>query len=120
MRRHLIDLLLFSTYAELHAERARNYLGLVWWVLDPALMMGAFWLVFSVVLKTGGPDYLPFLLIGLTIWQWMKSCITHAGYAIWTNLGLIRQVDLPPAGVSTGANVSPTPSSLSTSSPCCW
>jgi homopolymeric O-antigen transport system permease protein len=96
MRQHLIELVLFSTYAELRAEAARSYLGLIWWVLEPAMMMGAFWLVFDVILKTGGPDYLPFLLIGLTIWQWMKSCITHGGYAIWSNLALVRQVQLPP------------------------
>lgn len=96
MRQHLIELVLFSTYAELRAEAARSYLGLIWWVLEPAMMMGAFWLVFDVILKTGGPDYLPFLLIGLTIWQWMKSCITHGGYAIWSNLPMVRQVQLPP------------------------
>jgi lipopolysaccharide transport system permease protein len=96
MRQHLIELVLFSTYAELRAEAARSYLGLIWWVLEPAMMMGAFWLVFDVILKTGGPDYLPFLLIGLTIWQWMKSCITHGGYAIWSNLAMVRQVQLPP------------------------
>jgi homopolymeric O-antigen transport system permease protein len=96
MRQHLIELVLFSTYAELRAEAARSYLGLVWWVLEPALMMGAFYLVFDVILKSGGPDYLPFLLIGLTVWQWMKSCITHGGYAIWTNLAMVRQVRLPP------------------------
>jgi lipopolysaccharide transport system permease protein len=96
MRQHLIELILFSTYAELRAERARSYLGLIWWVLDPALQMAVYWLVFDVILKTGGPDYLPMLLIGLTVWQWMKSCITHGGYAIWTNLPMIRQVHLPP------------------------
>jgi len=96
MRLHLIELVLFSTYAELRAERARSYLGLIWWVLEPGMQMAAYWLVFGVILKTGGPDYLPMLLIGLTIWQWMKSCITHGGYAIWSNLPLIRQVRLPP------------------------
>lgn len=96
MHQRLIELILFSTYAELRAEAARSYLGLVWWVLEPAMMMGAFWLVFDVILKTGGPDYLPFLLIGMTLWQWMKSCITHGGYAIWVNLGMVRQVRLPP------------------------
>lgn len=95
MRWHLFDLILFSTYAELRAERARSYLGLIWWVLDPAMMMAVFWLVFDVILKSGGPDFLPFLLIGLTLWQWMKSCITHGGYAIWSNLALIRQARLP-------------------------
>ena len=95
MRQHLIELIRFSTYAELRAERSRSYLGLVWWVAEPAMMMAAFWLVFDVILKTGGPDYVPFLLVGLTLWQWMKSCITHGGYAIWGNLGLIRQVQIP-------------------------
>ncbi len=96
MRQHLIELVLFSTYAELRAEAARSYLGLVWWVLEPAMMMAAFWLVFDVILHTGGPDYVPFLLIGMTLWQWMKSCITHGGYAIWSNLPMVRQVRLPP------------------------
>jgi lipopolysaccharide transport system permease protein len=95
MRQHILELIRFSTYAELRAERSRSYLGLVWWIAEPAMMMAAFWLVFDVILKTGGPDYLPFLLVGLTLWQWMKSCITHGGYAIWGNLGLIRQVHIP-------------------------
>lgn len=95
MRQHVIELIRFSTYAELRAERSRSYLGLIWWVAEPAMMMFAFWLVFDKILKTGGPDYLPFLLVGLTLWQWMKSCITHSGYAIWGNLGLIRQVQIP-------------------------
>lgn len=96
MPKRLLELILFSTYAELRAERARSYLGLAWWVLDPALMMLTYWLVFDVFLHSGGPDYVPFLLIGLTLWQWMKSCMTHGGYAIWSNLVLIRQVRLPP------------------------
>lgn len=96
MPKRLLELILFSTYAELRAERARSYLGLAWWVLDPALMMLTYWLVFDVFLHSGGPDYIPFLLIGLTLWQWMKSCMTHGGYAIWSNLMLIRQVRLPP------------------------
>src|SRR5690606_30654712 len=81
MHRNLIELILFSTHAELRAERSRSYLGLIWWIAEPAMMMAAFWLVFDVILNTGGPDYLPFLLVGLTFWQWMKSCITHGGYA---------------------------------------
>ena len=92
MRQHLIELVLFSTYAELRAERARSYLGLAWWVLDPAMMMLTFWLVFDVIMHSGGPEYLPSLLIGLTLWQWMKSCMTHGGHAIWSNLALVRQV----------------------------
>lgn len=96
MRQHLIELTLFSTYAELRAERARSYLGLIWWVLDPAMQMAVWWLLIDVILGAGGPEYLPSLLIGVTLWQWMKSCMIHGGYAIWSNLNLVRQVRLPP------------------------
>ena len=95
MRLHLLELILFSTYAELRAERARSYLGLLWWVIEPAMNMATFYLVFAVIFKAGGPDYVPFLLIGLTLWQWFKSCISHGGYSIWQQLPLIRQVKLP-------------------------
>lgn len=95
MRLHYLELIWFSTYAELRAERSRSYLGFLWWLLDPALQMGIYYLVFSVILKTASHDYVPFLLIGLTIWQWFKSCVSHGGSAIWQNLGLIRQVKLP-------------------------
>ena len=47
------------------------------------------------VLGTGGPGYLPFLLVGLIVWQWFKSSIVHAGLAIWMNLALIHQVRMP-------------------------
>jgi lipopolysaccharide transport system permease protein len=95
MRLHYLELVLFSTYAELRAERARSYLGLLWWLLEPAMNMATYYLVFSIVLKTAQKDYVPFLLIGLTLWQWFKSCVSHGGYAIWQRLPLIRQVKLP-------------------------
>lgn len=95
MRLHFLELVWFSTYAELRAERSRSYLGLLWWLVEPALMMAAFWLVFDRILGTGGPGYVPFLLVGLVVWQWMKSSVVHAGHAIWMNLALVRQVRLP-------------------------
>jgi len=95
MRLHFLELLWFSTYAELRAERSRSYLGLAWWLVEPALMMAAFWLVFDRILDSGGPGYLPFLLIGLVVWQWFKSSVVHAGQAIWMNLALIHQVRMP-------------------------
>jgi homopolymeric O-antigen transport system permease protein len=95
MRLHYIELVLFSTYAELRAERARSYLGLLWWIMEPAMNMAVYYLIFSLILKAGGPDYVPFLLVGLTFWQWFKSCVSHGGYSIWQQLPLIRQVKLP-------------------------
>ncbi|MBS0569617.1 MAG: ABC transporter permease, partial [Proteobacteria bacterium] len=62
---------------------------------EPAMNMATYYLVFAVVLKTGQRDYVPFLLVGLTLWQWFKSGVSHGGQSIWQQLGLIRQVRLP-------------------------
>jgi lipopolysaccharide transport system permease protein len=95
MRLHWLELIGFSTYAELRAERERSYLGFLWWIIEPAMNMGTYYLVFAIVLQTGQADYVPFLLVGLTLWQWFKSAVSHGGYSIWQQLGLIRQVKLP-------------------------
>lgn len=97
MKLHILQLIFFSTYAELRAERARSYLGLIWWLLEPAMQMATYYLVFAVVMNSPTPDFVPFLLIGLVAWQWFKSSVTHGGHAIWYNLPLIRQVKLPAA-----------------------
>jgi len=97
MKLHILELIFFSTYAELRAERARSYLGLIWWLLEPAMQMATYYFVFAVVTHTSTPDFIPFLLIGLVAWQWFKSSVTHGGLAIWYNLPLIRQVKLPAA-----------------------
>ena len=90
-----LELLWFSAYAELKAESARSYLGFVWWLLEPAMFMAVFYVAFGVLMGMGDPHYIPFLIIGLTLWQWFKSCISHGGYAIWLNIPMMRQVRLP-------------------------
>ena len=90
MRPHYFELVLFSTYAELRAERSRSYLGLIWWVLEPAMNMAVYYLVFVVILRSQQRDYLPFLLIGLTLWQWFKSCATHGASPQVHEMPIIR------------------------------
>jgi lipopolysaccharide transport system permease protein len=95
MTSQFVELLWFATYAELRAERARSYLGLLWWLFEPAMNMAVYYLVFARILHVGGDDFVAFLLVGLTLWQWFKSCISHGGHAIWLQLGLVRQVHVP-------------------------
>lgn len=90
-----LELLWFSAYAELKAESARSYLGFLWWLLEPAMFMAVFYVVFGLMLGSPDPHFIPFLLIGLTFWQWFKSCVSHGSHAIWLNIPLMRQVRLP-------------------------
>lgn len=95
MTKQYLELILFRIYADLRAERERTYLGFLWWIFEPVMFMGVFVIVFGVGLRHGGPDFVPFLLVGLVDWQWFKSCISHGGGSIMSNSRLIKQVYLP-------------------------
>lgn len=96
MRREYLDITLFKTLAELKAEASRSYLGFIWWVLEPLLYMGVFYIVFAVLLERGGGrDYVFFLLIGLTVWKWFAGSIGYGAGAIIANRWLMQQVYIP-------------------------
>ncbi|RKZ40780.1 MAG: ABC transporter permease [Gammaproteobacteria bacterium] len=89
------ELIIYKTYADLKAETERTYLGFLWWIFEPLLYMSVFYVFFELLLKQGTPNYVPFLLIGLTAWQWLKSCLSHGAETILGAYGLMQQVFLP-------------------------
>jgi lipopolysaccharide transport system permease protein len=95
MTRRYLELIVYKTYADLKAEAARGYLGMLWWVLEPILYMAVFYVVFSVLRHRGEGDFVPFLLVGLVTWKWFASTITQGSRAIEKGAGLMHQVYLP-------------------------
>lgn len=91
-----LELVVFKAAADLRAERARTYLGLLWWVLEPLIFMAVIYVVFSVLMKRGGPEFVPKLLIGLVLWQWFKSAISHSAASVLHGKALMRDVKVSP------------------------
>lgn len=92
-----LDLILFRAYAGLRAESSRNYLSFAWWILDPILSMGTYYLVFQVLFTGNRKDYVPFLLIGLVIWQWFANSLNHCTNSILYGGPLMNHTSLPAA-----------------------
>lgn len=94
--KHYLEILFFKTYADLRAEAAKTYLSFVWWILDPVLYMLVFYVVFGLLFQRGnGPEYIPFLLCGVTVWKWFDSTVRTGAVAIQTNVNLMSQVFIP-------------------------
>ena len=89
------ELVLFKAYTGLRAESSRTYLSFLWWVLEPVLSMSIYYVVFGLLFQRGTHDYVPFLLIGLVVWQWFVNSIKHGMGSIHGNGRLMTQVDLP-------------------------
>lgn len=91
----ILELVFFKTYADLKAEVSRNYLGFLWWVIEPILYMGAFFFIFGLGFRKGSTEFIYFLLAGITAWKWFASSLTASSYVLKSNKGTMNQVAVP-------------------------
>ncbi|HAA04164.1 MAG TPA: hypothetical protein DCZ69_06725 [Syntrophobacteraceae bacterium] len=93
--RTFVDLLFFKTSADLRVEVSRYYLNYFWWILEPIFTMGVFYFVFQVLLSQGTPNFVAFLLIGLTFWNWFGFSVMNAAASLLNGRMLMLQVNIP-------------------------
>jgi len=83
---------------DLKVRYAGSLLGYVWTILDPLLMTGVYWFVFSVIFVRGGvgeQPYILFLILGLLSWQWFSASVTETSRALTSETRLVRSTRLP-------------------------
>jgi len=95
MRNNPVDIIFYKAFADMKAEAARNYMGFIWWVLEPVLYMAVFYFIFTFVFHRGGEGFVPFLLCGLIVWKWFAGAILQGANSIIGSVGLMQQVYLP-------------------------
>lgn len=89
------SLVAFKAYAELRAEASRYFLSIIWWVFDPILSMLVYYLVFGLLVQRGGPNFIPFLLVGIVVWQWLERSALHGMASINGNGALMNLIRIP-------------------------
>jgi lipopolysaccharide transport system permease protein len=92
---NFVDLVLQKARAGLRAEASRGYLGVLWWVIEPVMYMGIFYIVFAHLFHRGDENYIMFLLSGLIVWKWFHATVTTGSNSLIANAGLMNQVYLP-------------------------
>ena len=90
-----LRLVLFKVYAELKAEASRSYLGVLWWLIEPVLYLGAFYVLFVLVLQRGDNDFIPAFLCGIVVWKLFDAGVKIGGSSLLANAPLLQQVYVP-------------------------
>jgi lipopolysaccharide transport system permease protein len=104
------ELLYFLIWRDVKVRYKQTVLGAVWAVLQPALYMVLFTLVFGRLahLPSENVPYPVFVFAGLLPWTFVAGAVTNAGTSLVNNAGLITKVYFPrlivPLG-SVGAGV---------------
>ena len=92
---------------ELRQKYQGSALGLAWYLINPLVLMGAYYLMFGVALKPGfhHDDYPLFLLVGLTVWIFFSQALLGAAPSLLDQGALVRKARFPretiPASVVT-------------------
>ena len=89
------ELVIEKVKMNLRSEVRKSYLSYAWWILEPALMVSVFYIVFGVLLRRGGPDFLAFLLSGYIPFQWFSRSVQNCMVSINNGKGLINQIKIP-------------------------
>lgn len=92
--RNFFDLLIYKTRANLRTEVSRYYLNYLWWVIEPILLMGVFYVIFGIFMNRNTEHFVAFLLCGLTFWNWFTRSVQNASSSIVQGQGLMLQVDI--------------------------
>lgn len=92
--RHSLWLL---TRRDLRVRYSTSALGYLWSVLDPLVMAGIYWFVFTRVFdrSVGNEPYIVFLLAGLLPWMWFNGAISDCTRAFFREAKLIRSTKIP-------------------------
>jgi ABC-type polysaccharide/polyol phosphate export permease len=93
---------------EIRGRYKGSWLGVIWTLITPLVMMGAYSLVFSVVFRvvTNVPDYSLFVLTGLAFWVLFSGGLTVAATSLIGNANLVKKVRFPRAIVPIAGLVS--------------
>jgi len=91
---------------ELRQKYKGSVLGLAWYLINPLVLMGAYLLVFSVLLKVANiPDYPLFVVAGMIVWVFFAQAMLAAAPSMEQNAPLVRKVRFPRATIPAATAV---------------
>lgn len=81
---------------EIRGRYKGSWLGVVWTLIIPLLMMATYTLVFSVIFKVVDiPHYPLYLMTGLALWVFFGNSIVVAASSLLANADLVKKVRFP-------------------------
>lgn len=89
------ELLVFLIRKELKVKYKNSVLGFAWSMLNPALVLLVYYVVFTIFLRNGVPHFALFLFAGLLGWNLFNNSLMGASGAVVSNAGIIKKVAFP-------------------------
>ena len=84
-------------YGNIAGKHATDMLGVLWWVLNPLMMTGVYFIVFGIILdgRRGDPAFLAYLLAGVFAMRFMSGTMNGSATMITSGGKLVTTIDFP-------------------------
>ncbi len=89
------ELLRFFVSSYLKTRYENLVLGYLWWLINPMLWIGVYWLLVSVIFNRGTPKYPLFVACAILPWRSFAISLSQSVTSISRRERLIKQVSFP-------------------------
>jgi ABC-2 type transport system permease protein len=89
------ELLTAMVRKELKVKYKDSAIGFAWSMLNPAMYLVIYYLVFSIFLRNGIPLFPIWLLSGLLVWNFFSGALSAATGSVVGNSALVKKVSFP-------------------------
>jgi ABC-2 type transport system permease protein len=80
---------------ELKVKYKESTLGFLWSLLNPAITLLVYYVVFQLVLKNGIPNFAIFLVSGILVWNLFSTSLPGATGSVVGNSAIVKKVSFP-------------------------
>jgi ABC-2 type transport system permease protein len=89
------QLLMLLIRTQLKVKYKNSALGFLWSMLNPALYLGVYYVVFDVILKSGIPNFPIYLLCGLLVWNLFVAAVGAGTSSVTRSAAIVKKVAFP-------------------------
>lgn len=85
------DLLIELVTKDVKLKYRRSFLGYLWSILNPLMIMLVMVIVFSSIFRFDIDHYPVYLIIGQTIYNYVNNATVHAIYSVTDNGSIVKE-----------------------------
>ncbi len=89
------DLLVLLTRTELKVKYKESVLGYAWSMLNPALVLAIYYMIFKIISRTPQPNFAIWLFCGLIVWNLFNNSAMGSTTVVVGKAGIIKKVAFP-------------------------
>lgn len=102
------ELFAFLVRKEIKVKYKNSFLGFLWSMLNPALTLAVFYVLFTFFLPNGIPSFVIYMFSAILLWNLFQTSVMSATTSVVNNAGIVKKVSFPReilAFASVGASV---------------